>query len=149
MKYEMLCAEPITGTPPAQLDLVVPFTTPELTRAAIRAADAFGSDLHAAIRLVRLQAVPFHTDISPVNPEFIEAQLSSMEANLPMRRFAVFTRDCENDLLATLKPDSVVILAARPRFWKTKTERLAAMLLRHGHWVVLVSPSRKQEAQHA
>jgi len=149
MKYEMRRTEPLVDTPAAQLDLVVPFTTPALTRAAVEAASTFGTELHASIRLVKLQMVPFHVESSPVDQKFIENQLSGIETMLPIRRFAVFTRDCEGDLLAMLGPDSVVVLATRRRFWTTSTEALAAKLRRKGHKVILVELNGKKEFVYA
>ena len=149
MKYETLRTEPLVLAPPSQLDLVIPFTTPELTVAAVRAAEAFGTDLHASIRLVKLHMVPFHVASSPVDPKFVEDQLNSIEASLPIRRLAVFTRDCERDLLAMLGPDSVVVLAMRRRLWRTSTEALAARIRLHGHRVILVQHKREKEFVYA
>jgi len=51
---------------------VVPFTTPELTRVALDAANQMGSGLRAAVRLIRIQIVPFpmELDQSPVTSNF-------------------------------------------------------------------------------
>jgi hypothetical protein len=38
----------------AELDLVVPFTTPDLTRVALDAANRLGAGLHATLRLVKV-----------------------------------------------------------------------------------------------
>jgi hypothetical protein len=149
MKYETLWTPPLVAAPPSQLDLFVPFTTPELTLAAVRAADTFGHDLNASIRLVKLQIVPFHTTSSPVNQKFVEDQLECIEADLPMRRYAVFTRDPERDLLAMLRPDSVVVLATRRRFWRTGTQALAERIRRHGHRVILVRLKGAKEFDYA
>jgi hypothetical protein len=61
----------------ARLDLVVPFTTPQLTQAALNAANRLGAGLNAEIRLLKVQVVPFPLDLthSPVPVDFSEQQL--------------------------------------------------------------------------
>jgi hypothetical protein len=149
MKYATLWTEPLIAAPPSQLDLFVPFTTPELTLAAVRAADRFGRDLYASIRLVKLQTVPVLLASSPVDQKFVETQLQCIESDLPMRRYAVFTRDCDRDLLAMLGPNSVVVLATRRRFWRTSTEALAERIRREEHRVILVQLQGDQEFVYA
>ena len=59
MKQQWLETIPEQDVHLAELDLVVPFTTPALTQAAIRAAEQLGPGLHAVIRLLKLQMVPY------------------------------------------------------------------------------------------
>ncbi len=105
----------------AELDLVIPFTTPELTRAAINAANRMGAGLHAALRLVRVQVVPFELDLnrSPVFIDFLKEQLAGFESALPIAGEVRLARDFEDGLKGTLGPDSVVILATKRRPWRT------------------------------
>jgi hypothetical protein len=135
-----------------ELDLVVPFTTPELTRAALDAANRMGAGLNAALRLIKVQVVPFpmDPDQSPVYTDFLTKQLEQFEsAVLPTTGEIRLARDFEEGLEGTLGRDSIVILATPKRPWKTHTERLAGSLRRRGHKVVLVSPMDKQEAVNA
>jgi len=131
--------------PASELDIVVPFTTPELTRAAVEAADRMGAGLNAALRLVKVQVVPFPLELnqSPVYVEFLKNQLEQFESALPAAREIRLARDFEAGLKGTLDPESVVILATRKRPWKTRTERLAASLRTVGHKVVMVSGETK------
>jgi hypothetical protein len=135
----------------AELDLVVPFTTPELTRVALDAADRMGAGLNAGVRLIKVQVVPFPLDLnqSPVYIDFLKQQLSELKSKLPAAGEIRLARDFEEGLEGTLGRDSVVILATPRRLWKTRTERMAASLRRRGHKVVLVSPTDKQEAKNA
>ena len=123
------------------LDLVVPFTTPELTRSAMEAATAMGSGLNAALRLLRIQVVPVQVDLyqSPVAVNFLKEQIAAFMREAPATRELRFARDFKAGLEGSLTPDSVVILAARRRPWKTSNERLAAALRRDGYRVVLVT----------
>jgi hypothetical protein len=128
-----------------ELDLVVPYTTPELTRVALDAANRMGAGLNAALRLIKVQVVPFPLDLdqSPVYIDFLKQQLSEFKTELPAAGEIRLARDFEEGLAGTLGRDSVVILATPKRLWRTRTERLAASLRRRGHKVVLVSREAK------
>ena len=143
----------------AELDLVVPFTTPGLTRAALAAAGRMGAGLNASVRLIRVQVVPYPMlpDQSPVCVEFLKEQMSALRCDLPVAREIRLARSVEDGLLGTLAGESVAVLATRKRPWKSRNERLAAALRRAGHTVVLVHtgkanpgiPAAMQEAVHA
>jgi hypothetical protein len=125
----------------AELDLVVPFTTPELTRAALDAANRMGAGLNGALRLVKVQVVPYPLDLnqSPVYLDFLKHQMAQFESELPVAGEIRLAREFEAGLLATLGRESVVILATPKRPWRTRNEHLAATLRRAGHKVVLVT----------
>ena len=125
----------------AVLDLVVPFTTPELTRAALDTANRMGAGLNATLRLVRVQVVPFPLDLSqsPVYIDFLKDQIAQFQSDLPVAGEIRLAREFEAGLLGTLGPESVVILATPKRMWRTRNEVLAAILRRAGHKVVLVT----------
>ena len=139
----------------AELDLVVPFTTPELTRVALDAASRLTAGLNPAIRLVRIQVVPYPLQInqSPVHIEFLKEQLAKLSSGRPVAAEIRLARSMEDALLGTLGRESVVVLAAPKRPWTTRNERLAATLRRAGHKVILVSPgalvAAKLEPQNA
>ena len=129
----------------AELDLVVPFTTPELTRVALDAANRMGGGLNATLRLVKVQVVPFPLDLeqSPVYIDFLKDQLTHFQSELPVAGEIRLAREFEAGLLGTLGRDAVVILAAPKRPWRTRNERLGASLRRNGHKVVLVTQGAK------
>jgi hypothetical protein len=124
----------------AELDIVIPFTTPELTRAAINAANCMGAGLHASLRLVRIQVVPFELELNrpPVFVDFLKEQLAGFESALPIAGEVRLARDFEDGLKGTLGPDSVVILATKQRPWRTSTERLSRSLRRSGYRTILI-----------
>jgi hypothetical protein len=132
----------------AELDLVVPFTTPDLTRAALDAANRMGAGLNATLRLVKVQVVPFPLDLnqSPVYIDFLKDQMTQFQSELPVAGEIRLAREFEAGLFATLGRESVVILATPKRPWRTNNERLAATLRRAGHKVVLVTQGVKQNA---
>jgi hypothetical protein len=125
----------------ARLDLVVPFTTPRLTQAALNAANRLGAGLNAEIRLLRVQVVPFPLDLkhSPVPVDFLRRQLRTFSSALPTRGEIRLARESEAGLVSALKKNSLVILASPRRPWRTRTERLALKLRRAGYTVVMVS----------
>lgn len=124
----------------SELDLVVPFTTPDLTKAALTAASQMGGDLNAHVRLLRIQVIPAQLDItqSPVGINFLKEQLAALMPEMSAGRELRFARDWFAGLSATLTPQSLVVLAAPRRLWKTKNERVAAALRRAGYQVVLI-----------
>src|SRR5580700_6211588 len=81
----------------AELDLVVPFTTPELTRAALDAANRMGAGLNATLRLVKVQVVPFPLDLeqSPVYIDFLKEQLAQFHSDLPVEGEIRLAREFE------------------------------------------------------
>jgi len=125
----------------AELDLVVPFTTPDLTRAALDAANRMGGGLNATLRLVKVQVVPFPLDLnqSPVYIDFLKEQLAQFHSDLPVTGEIRLAREFEAGLLGSLGRDSIVLLATPKRPWKTRNQRLAATLRRGGHKVILVN----------
>jgi hypothetical protein len=147
--YGLEAIEPAQHT--AELDLVVPFTTPYLTRVALEAANGMGAGLNPTLRLVKVQVVPYPLDLnqSPVYIDFLQDQLAQFKSELPMAGEIRLAREFEAGLAGTLSRDSVVILATRKRPWKTHNERLAASLRRAGYKVVLVSTGGKTGANNA
>jgi hypothetical protein len=122
--------------PGLPLDLVVPYTTPELTQAALRAASRLGAGLDSEIRVVKVQVVPFPLDLrhSPVPVEFLEAQLRKFGVPAEIR----FARETEQGLRGALRYRSLVVMASKKRPWRTRTQRLANSLRHAGYTVVMV-----------
>ena len=137
----------LVATDQTRLDLVVPFTTPELTRAALAAASRMGTGLHASIRLIKVQCVPYPLALneSPVFIDFLRQQLNSFHSTLPLSSEIHFARDFGPGLDHGLSQDSVVVLSYRKRPWRTRNERIAASLIRTGRKVILI----QQEINHA
>jgi hypothetical protein len=106
----------------------------------VDAADRMGAGLNAAIRLVKVQVVPFPIDLaqSPVYIDFLKEQLSQIRTELPAEGEIRLAREFEPGLEGTLTHDSLVVLATKKRPWKTRTERLATALRHNGHNVILI-----------
>jgi hypothetical protein len=130
-----------TGSP--GLDIVVPFTTRPLTRAALSAAGRLSAGLLPLIRVVRAQVVPFPLELeaAPVSTAILRQQFAPLAGEFGAHLEICFSRDARQGLLHLLKKDSVILIAARRRFWrswwKSREERLANWLSERGYFVVL------------
>jgi hypothetical protein len=126
------------------LDIVVPFTTRPLTRAALTTAGKSSSGLAPLIRMVHTQVVPFplQLDDAPISTAVLRRQLAPLAEEFGAHLQICFTRDAGEGLLHVLSADSLIVLAARkswwrPRWWKSPQERLAKRLTRRGYNVLL------------
>lgn len=138
MKCESLLPEREAERTEAELDLVVPFTTPALTRAAIQAAEQLGGGLEASIRLVKLQLVPYQVEESPIDIGFLQQQLAAYSSKLPIQALILLTREVEAELMHLLRPESIVVLATQKSLFPTRTEWLARKVRQAGYRVVVV-----------
>ena len=121
--------------------VVIPYTTPDLTRAALRHAGVC-SDLDVHVVLVDIQVVPFPCplDQPPVSREFSETRLHQLikESRLTGHAAVLYTRDRLETLNKLLEPKSLVILATQTRWWPTCQQKLARALTKTGHHVMLL-----------
>ena len=140
-RYQEIDQRGPSGIGTGVLWVVIPFTTPELTRVALRHAGVC-SDLDVHVALVDIQVVPFPCplDQPPINKEFSERRLQQLlkESRLPGQAAVVYTRDWFEAFGKMLEPKSLVILATKKRWWPTRQERLARTLAKAGHQVMLL-----------
>jgi hypothetical protein len=125
------------------LQLVIPYTTPELTRAALKSAAMFTHDLKATVRLIGVHVVPYpcpldHPDVANEHLKTKLAAVAQVSA-LPVRAEVVYGRDRQEAFRHVLKPGSLVLLATNKHWWRTAQERLARSLSRAGHSVALLA----------
>src|SRR5580704_17526296 len=121
------------------LDIVVPFTNRPLTRAGLMAARRLSAGLRPLVRMVRTQVVPFPLQLesAPVSTAVLRQQFVPLAEEFGAHLQICFTRDTREGLLHTLSKDSLVIIAARHHWWKSREERLACWLRRRGWNVAL------------
>jgi len=123
------------------LGVVVPYTTRELTYAALRHA-AVCTDLDMHIVLVDIQVVPFPCPLDQplINKEYSQKRLQQLldESGLPGRAAIVYTRDWFEAFHRLLEPRSLVILTTTKRWWPTRETKLARALVKAGHQVMLL-----------
>lgn len=137
-------AEPRTPRPPAGdscLEIVVVFTSPELTAHALKTAGALAARLNGRITLLVPQVVPYPLPLEtpPVLIEFNEHRFRAIAAESPVETCVqvYLCRDRVEALAAVLKPHSLVVVGARRSWRATAEKRLAAKLKRAGHVLVL------------
>lgn len=126
----------------AEMELVVPYTDPELTRAILRRAAALTAGLQARISLVAVHAVPFPADFhcASATHAFLVDQLTLLAAQcaLPVNPQVVVARSRQDGLRYVLRPGSTVVMGSHRSFWRTREERLARVLAADGHKVALL-----------
>jgi len=70
---------------------------------------------------------------------FAEQQLLALAGEQPVETNIqmYLCRDLTETIRRVLKPDSVVVIGGRKRWWPTPEQKLAAILRRDGHHVIL------------
>jgi hypothetical protein len=123
------------------LDIVVPYTTPRLTRLALKRAEELALELPSRIRVVRMLAVPYPLDLQhpTVSLDLLREQTRQVARGVKGAEIVLFlTRDPKVTLLKNLRPGSIVVIASKKRWWRTGQERLERICARQGHQVALV-----------
>lgn len=89
--------------------------------------------------MVRTQVVPFplQLDSAPVSTAVLRRQFVPLAEEFGAHLQICFTRNTREGLLHTLSKESLVVIAARHHWWKSREERLAIWLRRRGLKVVL------------
>jgi len=129
-------------TPAAEMEVVVPYTDWSITKALLKRAATLTAGLQVRLNLVAVLAVPYPTNFpgpTAMHTHLVE-QLEdlSTQCPLPVQAQVVLARSREEGFRYMLRPDSMVLVGARKRFWRTTEERLAKMLVADGHKVALV-----------
>ncbi len=123
------------------LDIVVPYTTPRLTRLALREAQELALKLPSRIRVLRMLTVPYPLDLRypPVALDILREQTRPVARGIAAAEILLFlTRDPEQTLVKTMSPGSIVVIASEKRWWRTAQERLQMLCERNGHQVALI-----------
>ena len=126
----------------SELELVVPYTAPELTRAVLGRAVSLTTGLNARIALVAVHSVPYATTFgcpSSTHAFLVERLVElSAECRLPVNAQVVLARSRDEGLQYALKPGSTVLMGSLRRPWRTAEERLARRLASGGNKVALI-----------
>src|ERR1039457_1231019 len=131
-----------------ELELVVPYTDPDLARALLRKAAALTAGLQACISLVAVHAVPFPADFHcPASTHaFLVNQLTELasECPMPVNPQVVLARSREEGFRYALRQESTILVGTYRHLWRTSEERLARMLVSDGHKVALLHIEREK-----
>jgi len=126
-----------------RLSIVIPYTTPELTKAALDAAGVLCRKLSTRATLVAVDIVPFPCPLHQtlVDPKHLERQLLELVrgTTIPVRVILLHARDLDVAYRRVLKPDSLILIATRHNWWRRPGKKLARRLIRAGYNVVIVS----------
>lgn len=136
-------SEPPVSTGSEFVEVVVIYTSVKQTLLALRAAGSLARGLSARIHLVAPEVVPFPAPLDQpiIQRGFAERKFRTLaeEAAIETRVDICLCREWETGVLHSLKPRSVVVMGAVKRWWHSRRERrLARVLRKHGHQVVLV-----------
>jgi hypothetical protein len=123
------------------VSLYVVATSPELLSSSLAAARQLTRELGARIEVLAPYVVPYPLDLDhpPVEPAFLENKLLSEDVLLSEveRLRILLCRGEAEAVLGALAPKSIVVLAVRRRWWKTREDCLAEKLTKAGHQVVV------------
>jgi hypothetical protein len=121
------------------LRVFVPYTSVELTKAALTEATVLTRNLDVHITLFAVQIVPFPLPLerSAVAPDFLEQRLLAIagETEAPVDVQLIFARDLDFGMQRVLPPNSLVVVATKKSWWPTSEAKLARSLVRAGHSV--------------
>jgi hypothetical protein len=125
-----------------ELEVVIPFTGPETTSAALARAAALTVGLDARVLLIAVHTLPYPVPF--VCPSLVHAHLVEQlmelaaECTLTVQPQVVLARDRMEGFKYAMHPGSTVLLASQRHFWRTQEEKLARSLAEAGHKVALV-----------
>jgi len=127
---------------PGGLHVFVPYTSYDLTKAALTSAAMLTRTLAAHITLFAVRVVPFplSLDRPDVPASFLEQKLAAIaqECVVDVDVRIVFARDPDLGCRQVLMQNSLVVMATRKRWWPTAEVKLARALARAGHSVALL-----------
>jgi nucleotide-binding universal stress UspA family protein len=141
MKPATVVLKQQTKTLGAQLSVVVPYTTDELTKTALSKAAELAASLEAKITLLDVHIVPYPLSLTEPDVcwEHLNRGLQAVAAAspVPVEVKLIFARD--KDVIERYMPkDSIGVIATKKHWWRTAEEKLARSLSAAGHSVALV-----------
>lgn len=131
-----------TESPAGEMEVVVPYTEWSITKALLKRAAALTAGLQVRLNLVAVLAVPYPANFpgpTAMHRHLVD-QLEDLSSQcpLPVQAQVVLARSREEGFRYMLRPDSMVLLGTRKRFWRTAEEGLAKTLVADGHKVTLL-----------
>ncbi len=128
-----------------QLEINVIYTTARGTKAALRAAQNLARDMEAQTLLLVAQVVPLQFPLSspPVSVAFTERRAYAMakecqqDADINVQVY--LCGDKRKCLLKVLKPQSLVLIGGKKRWWPVREQKLARVLRDSGHRVIFIN----------
>ncbi len=124
-----------------QLPVVVPHTDLELTGIALREAARLARGLNAQVTVLAVRVVPFPEPLDPGRgmPGMDELMALAEGAGAPVTIHVVYAREWKAACEQLMAQGSLVVMAVRRSWLRTREERLAAWLTRAGHKVTTIA----------
>jgi hypothetical protein len=123
-------------------EIVVLHTGPELTPCALRAAANLAKGLDFHVVLLAVHIVPYPLQLGPLSimEKHLEGELNQAAeaSDLPVTARIAFSRDLTEAFRQCVRPESLVVICTRKRWWRTRAERWARELARNGFRTALV-----------
>ena len=130
------------------------FTDVQSTAASLKFAQSFARELGASISLRAAVAVPFQLplDQPQISVAFLQDAMRELVAQLKSETFdptihLYLCRDRVWALSQVLKPNSLVVIAGRKRWWPTAETRMARALRAKGHRVIFVDSKTRSASE--
>jgi len=130
------------------------FTDVQSTAASLKFAQSFARELGASISLRAAVAVPFQLplDQPQISVAFLQDAMRELVAQLKSETFdptihLYLCRDRVWALSQVLKPNSLVVIAGRKRWWPTAETRMARALRAEGHRVIFVDSKTRSASE--
>lgn len=144
--YRRISSEPFGPTQgDHQFEINVVFTTAKGTMAALKAAQVLAHDLDAQTLLLVPQVVPLQFPLSspPVSIAFTQRRAYAMAMDCQrggdIRVQVYLCGDRQKCLIKVLKPQSLVLIGGKKRWWPAPEQKLAEALRVGGHKVIFVN----------
>ncbi len=135
---------PASPPPAAErpLDVLVPYTNPALAAHALSRALELAHGLEAVVTLMAVHVLPYPAPLECQEGirQRLESELAAVARTSPVsiRLKLVFARDRDDAYLGLLRPQSIVVVGTKDRWWRTREERFARRLAARGHCVTVI-----------
>jgi hypothetical protein len=124
-----------------ELEVNVVYTRLRGAAGTLHTASGLARGLGARVTVHVPQVIPYPLELKapPVSVPFAEQQLLALAGEQPVETNIqmYLCRDLTETIRRVLKPDSVVVIGGRKHWWPTPEKKLAAILRRDGHRVIL------------
>jgi hypothetical protein len=124
-----------------ELEVNVVYTRLPGAAKTLHTASGLARGLGARVTVHVPQVIPYPLELKapPVSVQFAEKLLLAIAGDQPVETNIqmYLCRDLTETIRRVLKPDSVVVIGGRKRWWPTPEKKLAAILRRDGHRVIL------------
>lgn len=129
-----------------ELEIVVPHTEWTLTHKVLQRTEALASGLNIRILLVAVHVGAYPAAIgcpTLVHARLVEQLIELSETcSLPVNPLVVMARYWDEGFRYAMKPNSTALIGTHSHLWRTHEEKLAQLLARDGHHVILLHVDR-------